>query len=179
MCKCKRRAQMPGYQDLVNTAGRGSGLWPESCIDAGRGAGTQQMPENWVKLLHQEPAATLEALLSESRDRAPDAKTSGNPRDHPPPLRLPGPGFHGTKRSDQAALSESLGGRRDSRAAGGLPKPPALAGTLTEPACHQPWHQCQTRVPVLGQLQDRGGAEETPRAPGEEGLSRWATDRRC
>ena len=44
---------------------------------------------------------------------------------------------------------------------------------------HQSWHQCQTWVPVLGQLQDRGGAEETPRAPGEEGLSLWATDRRC
>ena len=47
----------------------------------------------------------------------PDAKTSGNPRDHPPPLRVPGPGFHRTKRSDQAALSESLSGSRDARAA--------------------------------------------------------------
>ena len=52
-----------------------------------------------------------------------------------------------------------------------LPKPSALARTLTEPACHQSWHQRQTGSRAWGQLQDRGGAGETPPAPGEEGLS--------
>lgn len=45
-----------------------------------------------------------------------------------------------------------------------LPKPSALARTLTEPACHQSWHQCQIGSRAWGQLPDRGGAEK-------EGLS--------
>ena len=45
-----------------------------------------------------------------------------------------------------------------------LPKPSALARTLTEPACHQSWRQCQIGSRAWGQLQDRGGAEK-------EGLS--------